>query len=149
MVHKLSLLLEKMKGLKMNRLFVCLILSFLFATFIYPQDKNFNSAINRWNGATVSSVEGEITQVQNPVAQLKSNDGKTYELRLGPIWFWVNNNYELKAGEKVEVNGAVNENNGTLYMFPYIIKHEGKTIILVDSNGVPLWARNGKWGRRG
>ena len=148
MVHKLKILSEKMKGHKMNRIFISLIFTFLIATLIVPQNKNLNSAITRWSGTTVTSVKGEIIQIQNPIAQFKSNDGKIYELRLGPIWFWANNNYELKTGEKVEIKGAVKEDNGMFYMFPYTIKNKDKTIILADSAGMPLWSRGGKWGRR-
>lgn len=148
MVHKLRILSEKMKGLKMNRIVISLIFTFLIATLIFPQNKNLNSAITRWSGTTVTSVKGEIIQIQNPIAQFKSSDGKIYELRLGPIWFWANNNYELKTGEKVEIKGAVKEDNGMFYMFPYTIKNQDKTIILADSTGLPLWSKGGKWGRR-
>ncbi len=125
----------------MLRSLITIILTLFLSISAFSQ--NQNNAINRWSSSKVITVSGEIVYVQHPLANIKSSDGKTYELRLGPIWFWNKNNYELKAGQKAEIKGTVAEQNGKLYLFPSVIIQNGKTIKLTGDTGVPLWSRRG------
>lgn len=120
----------------------------VLTTLVFPQGQNNN--INRWSGTSKVTVSGLVVKVNHPLAELKAADGKVYEMRLGPIWFWKNKNYELKSGEKAEVYGALKEDNGKLYLFPYKITQAKNTIILSGDDGLPLWSKGGKGsGKRG
>ena len=125
----------------MKNSLVILIITFSISISIFSQNRN--NAINRWSSSKAITVSGEIVNVQHPIAELKSKDGQTFEMRLGPIWFWNKNNYELKAGEKAEVKGTVAEQNGKLYLFPSTIIQNGKTIKLTGDTGLPLWSGGG------
>jgi hypothetical protein len=96
----------------------------------------------------VVTVKGSVTSINHPVAVVKGDDGKNYELRLGPSWYWKQNNLDLKDKGNVEVKGELEKNNGNNYIYPYTIIQNGKTITLADNNGNPVWTggkkHNGK-----
>ena len=83
------------------------------------------------------------------MATFKGDDGKTYELRLGPIWFWNNNEFELKENIAAEIKGEVEKKDNVIYFYPYTIKQSGETIRLTAKDGAPLWAGHGKGYGRG
>jgi hypothetical protein len=125
----------------MQKSLITIILTLFLSISAFSQ--NQNNEINRWSSLKAITVSGEILNVQHPLANLKSSDGKTYELRLGPLWFWNKYKYELKAGQKADVKGTVAEQNGKLYLFPSTIIQNGKIIKLTGDTGVPLWSRRG------
>jgi hypothetical protein len=92
----------------------------------------------------VVTIKGTITSINHPVAIVKGNDGKSYELRLGHSWYWKQNNLDLKDKGNVEIKGELEKNNSKNFIYPYTINQDGKTITLADKDGKPLWAGNGK-----
>jgi hypothetical protein len=91
----------------------------------------------------IVTIKGSITSINHPVAVVRGDDGKNYELRLGPSWYWKQNNLNLKNKGAVEVKGELEKNNGKNSIYPYTIYQDGKTITLADKNGLPLWNLNG------
>ena len=128
----------------MQKSLILLIFIFFISISAFPQNQNQEKNINRWTATKTITIEGEVVKVQHPLAELKASDGKTYTMRLGPLWFWNKNKYELKVGEKTEVKGSVAEENGKLYLFPSTIIQNKTTITLTGDTGQPLWSKSGK-----
>lgn len=100
------------------------------------------------NPDDVKELTGTITSVNHPVAIFKADDGTEYEVRLGPYWYWVDNNYKLEANTAATIKGEVNSKYKEIY--PFEITQSGNTIKLADDKGLPLWSRGGKgWQGRG
>jgi hypothetical protein len=102
---------------------------------IKNSDKNKNEVV---------TVKGSVTSINHPIAVVKGDDGKNYELRLGPSWYWKQNNLDLKDKGTVEVNGELEKNSSKNFIYPYTIIQGGKTITLADKDGKPLWAGSKK-----
>jgi hypothetical protein len=92
----------------------------------------------------VVTIKGSVTSINHPVAVVKGDDGKSYELRLGPSWYWKQNNLDMKDKGNVEIKGELEKSNGKNFIYPYTINQDGKIITLADKDGKPLWAGNGK-----
>ncbi|MBZ0201326.1 MAG: hypothetical protein K8H86_15765 [Ignavibacteriaceae bacterium] len=121
----------------------------LFAVIsILPQNGRARQMGERWDKDEVVKVTGTLKSVSHPVAIVNGNDGKEYELRMGPVWFWKNNDYKLQPGEKIEISGEIENDNGKYYLYPYVINQNGKEIKLADEDGVPVWSRGGRGNSR-
>lgn len=121
----------------------------LFATIsILPQNGRAGKRGEKWDKDEVVKVSGTIKSVNHPVAVINGNDGKEYELRMGPVWFWKNNDYKLQTGEKIEISGEIENDNGKSYLYPFVINQNGKEITLADEDGVPVWSRGGRGNNR-
>ena len=107
---------------------------------IKNSDKNKNEVV---------TIKGSVTSINHPVAVVKGDDGKSYELRLGPSWYWKQNNLDLKDNGNVEIKGELEKSNGKNFIYPYSINQDGKTITLADKDGKPLWVGNGKNNSKG
>lgn len=87
-------------------------------------------------------LSGTIESVSFPTAVLKTSQGQTYTLQLGPWWYWENKGYKLNAGESVSVDGflATDGNIPNVVLVSTIHSSSGE-IKLRDDNGYPLWGR--------
>jgi len=105
-----------------------------------------NGRRNYSNRNNVNSVEitGKVVKVNHPIAEVKGDDGKSYEVRLGPIWFWNDNNYKLNEGESVVIKGEIENSSLKNYIYPFTMKQGNSEIKFSDSDGFPLWSRGGK-----
>ncbi|MCX7823816.1 MAG: hypothetical protein N2260_10310 [Syntrophobacterales bacterium] len=90
-------------------------------------------------GMTPIKLSGTIEFIEFPMAILRTPGGETYNLRLGPWWFWREMGYTLNIGEKVEVDGFKSAD----FIAPSVIRGQGKEIKLRDNNGYPLWGGGG------
>ncbi|MBA2848403.1 hypothetical protein G4V39_03745 [Thermosulfuriphilus ammonigenes] len=86
-----------------------------------------------------ATIRGRVLDINPPVARVQGEDGQVYNVRLGPIWYWRDNNYSLSTGEQVEIIGY---RQGNL-IFPRLIRANGREITLRDQNGFPLWRGHG------
>lgn len=76
-------------------------------------------------------------------AVLKTAKGRI-TVHLGPVWYFMEHDYPIKAGDKLAVVGiAVRQNHGNL-LFAEEVKVNNKRLRLKDKKGIPFWARNGK-----
>ena len=111
--------------------FQTLVLPNGFTIAIYTSLRGAGGAGDRKGEAT---IQGDSS---------KGDDGKTYELRLGPVWFWKDHKYELKSNGAAEIKGELAKTENTLYLYPYTITQAGSTIELADKDGAPTWSRRG------
>ena len=118
------------KGKTMKTLILSGIVIFLFALTSFSQNN-------------VQTISGTVTDNVRPCGAITSNDGTLYTIHLGPVWYWNDNNYELKLST-VQIKGYVDGND----IWPYEIIQDGKTMKFADDNGNPLWS-NGKGNGKG
>lgn len=101
------------------------------------------------NPDNIKTYTGSIISVDHPVAKFKADNGTEYDVRLGPIWYWQNNNYTLTTNVNTTVKGEESNVNGINEIYPSEIEQDGKTIKLTDDKGYPLWSNGGKGWNRG
>jgi hypothetical protein len=89
----------------------------------------------------VQTVSGEITDVSQPIAKMKGDDGNEYEIHMGPFWYWNDNGYKLQHQVRAQVRGEVKQNQGRYEFYPWEIVQDGKTMTFADDNGVPKWSK--------
>jgi hypothetical protein len=118
-----------------------IVISMFLLNIIFAQS---GRNIRNNNKNEVVTVKGSVTSINHPIAFVKGDDGKSYELRLGPSWYWKQNNLDLKDKGNVEIKGELEKSNGKNFIYPYTIIQDGKTISLADNNGNPVWAGNKK-----
>jgi hypothetical protein len=113
---------------------------FLMAGFAYSQrsDGTTSEYIDVDN---VQTVEGEITDVNHPIAKMKGDDGKEYEVHMGPFWYWDENQYKLQHNVRARIKGEVKEVQGRYEFYPWEIVQDGKTMTFADDKGVPSWSK--------
>lgn len=105
-------------------------------------------------GISVSSVElrGKISSVhvargqRMPFLEIEEN-GKTTKVYLGSMRYLMQNDFNPKAGEQVEVKGF--RRDGDLVAIRVTLTSRNKTLRLRDENGQPLWQSGWRGGYRG
>lgn len=100
-------------------------------------------AFYAFTSGDIQTITGTINDNVRPCGSIKTDDGKEYKIHLGPVWYWEENNYELKlsaATIKGEIDGSD--------IYPYEITQNGKTMTFTDEKGVSKWS-NGKCQGRG
>lgn len=101
------------------------------------------------NMAAASTISGRITAVQVAFgAQYPSItlDGKT--IKIAPVWFLLENDFELAAGEEVSVLAAPSAKAGdpSLYAISIAKTASGVSLTMRNEAGVPLWTMPGNGG---
>jgi hypothetical protein len=119
----------------------------LSVTFAFAQAGRSDGKSERFDTDDVKTLNGTITKVDHPLATFKTDDGKEYQIHMGPYWFWQREDYALKPNAKAKLKGEVETVKGTMHFYPWEIVQDGKTLKLADDDGVPEWA--GKRGRNG
>ncbi|MDR3610531.1 MAG: hypothetical protein P4L27_08220 [Ignavibacteriaceae bacterium] len=120
-----------------TNIIIGLVISLFLINLTYAQTgRNIKSK----NKNEIVTVKGSVTSINHPVAIVKGDDGKNYELRLGPSWYWKQNKIELKEKGNIEIKGELEKTDGKNYIYPYTLIQDGKTITLADKDGNPVWA---------
>ncbi|MFZ4592382.1 MAG: hypothetical protein ACOYN6_15380 [Ignavibacteria bacterium] len=88
---------------------------------------------------TPVTITGNITEVNHPIANFKSEDGTVYQIHMGPYWYWLDNGYKLN-NESAVIKGEVKTVNGVNELYPVEVSQNSTTIKLTDEKGIPLWA---------
>lgn len=101
------------------------------------------------NMALASTVSGKITAVQLAYgAQYPSItlDGKT--IKIAPVWYMLENDFELAAGDEVRVVAApsARPDDPSLHAVSITKVSSGATLTMRNDAGVPLWSASGKAG---
>lgn len=123
------------------------LLAFLLSVGVsltFGQTWRARGASERFDTDDVKTLNGTITNVSHPYATFKADDGKEYQVHMGPYWFWERHEYALKKNIKATIKGEVENVKGTLHIYPWEVMQDGKTMTLADDDGVPEWV-----GRRG
>jgi len=92
--------------------------------------------------AAFKTIKGTLVKFLPPIAVLKTAQGEIY-LRVGPWWFWANQNCTLTPGETIETKGYKINN----YFVPVEIKTSKGEIVLRDNTGFPVWRGQMRYGR--
>lgn len=103
----------------------------------------------RFDPATVVTLKGTIDKVERLAGQqkgvtgihlvLKTADGRTTSIHLGPT-FWVDSQaVKLAQGDRIAVTGSKVTYYGAPIVLAKSVEKEGKTLALRDSAGMPLW----------
>jgi hypothetical protein len=98
-----------------------------------------NSGINM---ALQSKVDGAITSVQLAYgAQYPSIVVNKTQIKIAPVWFLLDNDFELTVGDVVSVLVAPSNNTSDSYLFAIRITKtaSGADIVLRSELGIPLW----------
>jgi hypothetical protein len=66
----------------------------------------------------------------------------TANIKAAPVWYFLYNDFELKAGDAVSVMVAPSTLPGDSYLYAVAIANTktGAKLVLRDSNGMPLWS---------
>jgi hypothetical protein len=133
--------------MKLSSITKAVALIMLSATFAFAQSGRSDGKSETLDTDDGKTLSGTITTVDHPIATFKTDDGKEYQIHMGPYWFWQREDYSLKPNAKAKVKGEVENGKGIMHFYPWEIVQNGKTLKLADDDGVPNWA--GKRGGRG
>jgi hypothetical protein len=103
------------------------------------------------NIAASETIQGEITAVQIAFgAQYPSIVVNQKQIKVAPVWFMLDNDFELAVGEQVRFIAAPSNQarDGYLYAISVTKVNGNQTITLRDNMGAPLWTQraNGRAG---
>jgi hypothetical protein len=98
----------------------------------------------------VQTIEGVAVSVnvgygsQYPSIQINQTT-----VKVAPVWYLLENDFEIKSGDKVKVTAAPSLQVKDTYLSAITIANtvSGVSIMLRDSNGIPLWTREQGVGR--
>lgn len=94
------------------------------------------------NMAAQSTVQGAITSVQIAAGtQYPSIVVNNLQIKAAPVWFLLENDFELVPGEIVSVIAAPSNNTADAYLSAIRITKQasGESLVLRDELGRPLW----------
>jgi hypothetical protein len=107
----------------------------------------------KFDPSAVSTMEGTIQSVgfftpdkgAHPGERLRvrTDDGKTVTVHLGPHSFLRDQNVSFQKGDKITITGAQTELNGRSIVIASQVKKDDKTIQLRDDQGKPMWNAQG------
>ena len=101
-----------------------------------------NHPVSNLNMTKVQTVTGAVTAVDTAYgAQYPTITVARNVIKVAPIWFFLDQGFELKAGDQVRVTAAPSLLSGDSYLYAIDITNIGtnEKIVLRDSSGVPLW----------
>jgi hypothetical protein len=112
----------------------------LSVSLVLAQEGRSQGASERYDKDEAKTINGTITKVDHPYATFKADDGKEYQVQMGPLWYWQREKLELKQNVKAQIKGEVEEVKSAYHLYPWEIVQDGKTMALADEDGVPSWA---------
>jgi len=104
--------------------------------------------VQNWDKEKVVTIEGKITDADRPIITMES-EGKEYTVHVGPYRYWQDKELTLEKDNAVKITGIITENDGKMDIYPQTMVVGEKEIKLADEDGVPVWAGQGRQGRRG
>ncbi len=105
-----------------------------------------------YDQSTVTTISGTIQSVDTlsgrrgnfHMIQLTVKDSSgTIAVNIGPTFYRDDQKISFKAGDAVEVTGSRMEFSGNDVIMAAQVKTGGKTYVLRDDTGRPVWARGG------
>lgn len=94
------------------------------------------------NLAKVQTVAGTVTAVNTGYgAQYPSITIGKVQIKVAPVWFLLDNNFEIKTGDALSVQAAPANLSSDPYLYAVEITNTTTNlrIVLRDARGVPLW----------
>ena len=93
------------------------------------------------NMAAQTTIEGALSSVQIAYGtQYPSIVVNKTQIKVAPVWFLLENDFELSAGERVSISAAPSNNAGDTYFYAIRITKDAASITLRNELGVPLWS---------
>ena len=98
---------------------------------------------------TVVTVRGEVTRVERGRTAARGAGihlhvwvgETTYDVHLGPEWFFEEQGLRFRAGDQVEIRGSRLDLDGSPALIAARLRFDGKVVELRDAEGCPLWGR--------
>lgn len=85
-----------------------------------------------------------------PNFELKTNDGLTYVIFVGPLRYLDDNDFELQAGDEVKAGIFPDPQNNNSWVAAVLDNlSTGQSLTLRDASGLPLWIRRSSSGHSG
>ncbi|MCX8083899.1 MAG: hypothetical protein N3C60_03160 [Calditerrivibrio sp.] len=144
-----------------HRLAIYMVLLMIFPSIIQAEWKGFkgsggwgmNSPFNRmFDPNKIETVFGTVEKIDITTPHkmmshgvyivLKSDKG-LLDIHLGPQWYIERLDFDLKAGDQIEVKGTPIMMMGKPSIIAAEIKKGEELLILRDINGIPVWSRFG------
>lgn len=137
------------------RFFSLLSTSVLAAATVLAQGRNGPAAPGGGNGGTQPGHIGLNMSVQKtiegPIVSVQLGYGVQYpsivvnktQIKLAPLWFLLENDFELASGDVVSVLAAPSNNTSDTYLYAIRITKGAASITLRDALGVPVWSQPG------
>lgn len=72
------------------------------------------------------------------------NDEREYAVHVGPAWFLKQKGFSVGEGDTLTITGSQVSCQGVEVIQPREMVKDGKTIVLRDEKGLPMWAGQGK-----
>jgi hypothetical protein len=104
-----------------------------------------------YNPQTVETVSGQVLSVDKIAPRrrgsygvhlvLKTADGEL-SVHLGPSWFIDHQSMKIAPSDAIEVIGSRVTYDGKPALIASQVKKGNETIVLRDSNGLPMWSRS-------
>lgn len=92
------------------------------------------------NMTAQKTIEGAVSSVQLGYGvQYPTIVVNQSQIKVAPVWFLLESDFEVAAGDKVSVVAAPSANAGDTYWYAIRITKGAFTITLRDSLGVPVW----------
>ncbi len=112
----------------------------------WKPDSDYNKKFDASKITTVSGTiqsAGTFSPAANAIPgvrlQIKSDDGKTHTVQLGPRPYVDQQGIDMRNGDQATVTGAQADFNGRSVIIASKIESGGKTIELRDAQGKPKW----------
>jgi hypothetical protein len=128
----------------------------VFSAVLLMSSSAFSQGMGRgrafYDQSTVTTITGTIQSVDTlsgrrgnfHMIQLTVKDTSgTVSVNIGPSFYLDEQKISFRAGDTVEVTGSKVQFNGADVILAAQVKEQGKTIILRDDSGRPVWARGG------
>lgn len=111
------------------------------------------SAQSQANVEEWQTVEGTVVALDDGELVIATADGQEMTVKLGPSWYWDEQDFPLTADDQVTLTGFYDGDDhstgsGLCFEVGQIVKTSGQTVTLRDADGRPLWAGHGRRGQR-
>ncbi|MCC6580975.1 MAG: PRC-barrel domain-containing protein [Phycisphaeraceae bacterium] len=118
-------------------------------------NKGYNAQLSTTVKGTVTSVSEfspETGAANGRQIMLRSDDGKTYTVHMGPSSFmqWQDSTFAIKQGDELTITGSIAKfQDKDVLIANQIRNKDGKTLELRDNTGRPMWDNQDRGNDRG
>ncbi len=118
----------------LKKMFILAGIIIVFCTFLTGQ-----SYVQDQDKSQLRTVEGKIADLFDQYAILHADDGIEYEVFIGPPWFLMDRDIFLRIGDKIRIEGEIEEYRGLSTVYPYSLQLGEDKIAFTDDEGFALW----------
>lgn len=114
--------------------------------------QNYGQYSRLYNPSTVETIQGQVIQVDTVTPrwgmstgvhlQLRADEGNV-EIRLGPTWYFEEQNFIVQKGDKITLTGSRVEVDNQPAVIAAAVTKADVTLKLRDQEGIPVWSN---WG---